>query len=100
MEGMNERSNPGTPGTVAVEDGRISEAVLHAVGQATDIDPIEMDTPLYDVIDPDALDRLFRPSATSERDTESEVSFTMEGCKVTIIDNRVVDATPYPAEEP
>ncbi|WP_458190515.1 HalOD1 output domain-containing protein [Haladaptatus sp. NG-WS-4] len=93
---MSKRSDSGF---VSVEDGRVSEAVLRAVANATGIDPIDIDTPLYDVIDPDALDRLFRPCPTTERKTESKVSFTMGGCTVTITDNRVVEATPLSAVE-
>lgn len=37
-----------------------SERVVETVAEATATDPLELE-PLYDVIDPDALDRLFRP---------------------------------------
>lgn len=38
---------------------RLSEAVVRAVADAEGVDPIDLDTPLYEAIDPDALDRLF-----------------------------------------
>ena len=40
-------------------DGSISTTVIEAVSEAADVDPIDIGTPLYDCIDPDALDALF-----------------------------------------
>ncbi|GAA0246121.1 HalOD1 output domain-containing protein [Haladaptatus pallidirubidus] len=86
---MNERANTvETP----ITDGRVSEAVIHAISRVNGVDPLELDSPLYDTIDPDALDRLFQPTPTAARDIKSSVSFTVAGCEVTITDNRVVAA--------
>ena len=41
-------------------DGSVSEAVLSAVADREGVGPEELGTPLYDVIDPEALDNLFR----------------------------------------
>lgn len=56
---------------------RPSEAVVMAVADQTGQDATEM-TPLYDVIDPDALDALF------QGDKPGRVSFDYAGCKVTV----------------
>ena len=40
-----------------------SIAVVSAVAEAEDVDPVDLQTPLYEVVDPDALDRLFGPAA-------------------------------------
>jgi hypothetical protein len=40
-------------------DQPLSAAVIDAVADAADRDPAELGTPLYDQIDPDALDNLF-----------------------------------------
>ena len=37
-----------------------SEAVIGTVSTAEDVDPSRLSTPLYAVVDPDALDSLFR----------------------------------------
>lgn len=37
----------------------LSVAVIEAVAEAKAVDPTEMETTLYDAVDPDALDRLF-----------------------------------------
>lgn len=82
-----------TPVTAPVENGRVSETVIRTVADVTDVDPFEI-APLYDIIDPDALDRLFQPTPSASRDVDSRVCFTMAGCQVTVTDNRVVTVTP------
>ncbi|WP_049971489.1 HalOD1 output domain-containing protein [Haladaptatus cibarius] len=86
---MNERANTVT---TPITNGHVSEAVVQAISQVNGVDPLELDSPLYDTIDPDALDRLFQPTPTTKRDIESKISFTVAGCEVTITDNRVVAA--------
>jgi hypothetical protein len=68
----------------ATDDEQSSESVIEAVSEVTGTDPAEMD-PLYDVVDPDALNELFSPSA--DRDQQSPldyVQFHFEGCTVTV----------------
>ncbi|WP_266075522.1 HalOD1 output domain-containing protein [Haladaptatus caseinilyticus] len=84
-------SNRDNSATTSVEDGAVSEAVIRAISQVNGVDPLDL-SPLYDTIDPDALDRLFRPTISTERDIESCVQFTMAGCEITITDNQVVAA--------
>jgi len=46
----------------------ISERVVTAVADAAGVDPSALDAPLYDAVDPDALDKLYdeRPHPTVE----------------------------------
>lgn len=61
----------------------MSEAVVSAVAVATDRDPIEL-PPLYEAIDPDALDALVSPlTVHAERGTVT-VSFEWADCHVVI----------------
>jgi hypothetical protein len=85
-------SERGTTATIPVENGRVSEAVIRAVADVTEVDPVRI-APLYDIIDPDALDRLFQPTPSVTRNVDSRVCFTMAGCEVTVSDNRTVTAT-------
>lgn len=63
---------------------RLSEAVVGAVAEATGEDPTSM-RPLYEVVDPDALDRLFEPGSTPSRQSPvGRVSFRYNGCDVTV----------------
>jgi len=71
-----------------------SEAVVAAVAEATDRDKTDL-RPLFERVDPDALDRLFAPTAgDAGRASNGRVRFRFEGCDVSIhADGRAV-ATP------
>lgn len=58
-----------------------SQRVIEAVAETTGNDPIEVG-PLYHVIDPDALDRLFAPTDQCVR--EGYVEFAFAGCDVVV----------------
>jgi len=61
------------------DDGEpISAAVVRALGAVTDT-PVQEVPALYDSVDPDALDALFR-----DRDAEGEVRFEHAGHRVTV----------------
>jgi hypothetical protein len=76
-----------------------SMRVIEAVSEAIDEDPRRMD-PLYESIDPDALDRLFEPvSAGTRQSSTGRVTFHFEGCEVTVhADGRTV-VTPPDADD-
>lgn len=81
-----------TPIVRTTEDGSLTEAVVLGVAEARGVDPIALDQRLYEVIDPDALDALFRNPSSS-----GTVEFSMAGCRVTIhADDRVVVFPPGP----
>jgi|AntDeeMetagen681_2_1112603.scaffolds.fasta_scaffold00305_13 hypothetical protein len=72
-----------------------SMAVVAAVSNVLDTDPLELD-PLHDTIDTDALDDLIRC-----RDPPNEpigVSFTIEGFEITALSNGVVTLSPMNSE--
>ncbi|WP_266081319.1 HalOD1 output domain-containing protein [Haladaptatus caseinilyticus] len=54
--------------------------------------------PLYDVIDPDALDRLFVPTQTGTG-RQGTVTFQYCGYQVTVNSDRTVDLDPINADE-
>jgi hypothetical protein len=58
---------------------RISTRVIESIADARDVDPTDLDVPLYWEIDLEALDRL------CESDTAAlEVTFTYDGTTVTV----------------
>ena len=63
----------------------LTQSVIEAVVVATDADIGEL-APLYTVINPDALDRLFTSVASTDR-MEGTVSFTYHGCTVRVSAN-------------
>lgn len=77
------------------ENGRTpAEAVLDALGEVADVDPVDL-PPLYDVVDPDALDRLFH-DGDGRGDGDRILGFTFEDWNVFVSGDgriRVCDAT-------
>lgn len=84
----------------------LSTAVVTAVREASDGDPFEDSTslseaevrPLYEVIDPDALDSLFRPTPRTDR-AEGQVTFRYAGYEVTVSSSEEVSVRPAGASE-
>lgn len=79
--------------TYEIDDGeRPSKAVVRAVAALTNTPVLELE-PLYDVIDPDLLDRTI---ASTADDVQVEFSFAFGECEVTVtreeIHVRVPDA--------
>ena len=68
-----------TPIVRTAQDESVSQTVIMAVAEATDVDPIDLDPRISDVIDPDALDRLFDTGQS-----EMRVKFAMAGCQVIV----------------
>lgn len=67
----------------------ISTAVVSAVAEATGAEPTELE-PLYSVVDPDALEALFRPVGAPSVPSPRRVEFEYCGCEVTVTADRTV----------
>lgn len=70
----------------AEPDQPLSEAVIEAVASAAEIDALELADehgPLYDAIDPTALDSLFQATPSSERSVGA-VTFDYAGYRITV----------------
>jgi hypothetical protein len=68
----------------------VSTAVVRGVAEIKGVDPTDLDERLYDHVDPDALDRLFRADPDGSVAAEVRVSFTMAGCRVDVRGPRTV----------
>jgi hypothetical protein len=66
----------------AFEERSTSQRVIAAVAEETGNDPTEVG-PLYHVIDPDALDRLFSATPGNDRN-QGRVEFAFAGCDVAV----------------
>lgn len=81
----------GTTGNASIETVHCNEeacrtattAVIDAVTAVSGDDPTEI-PPLYDVIDPDALDALFPADDERTTDSERRVEFTYDGYRVIV----------------
>ncbi|SIR94045.1 HalOD1 output domain-containing protein [Natronorubrum thiooxidans] len=64
--------------------------IVEAVGTVTNCDPLTM-PPLFETIDPEALADLM----ISTRDTSIEVTFSYEGCRVTVSSHGTIVVEPH-----
>lgn len=70
-------------------DGRpLDEVVVDAVAEAKGLRPLELDVQLYETVDGDALNRIFRSSAG-----ETTVEFPFADCNVSVRSDRRVAVT-------
>ena len=69
--------------TSTANDGSVTNEVVEKVAEAEDVGPLELTPPLYEVIDPDALDKLFASMPTADR-MEGQVTFSYNGYEVTV----------------
>lgn len=81
-----------TIGTTQPDYDAVSQRVVDAVAAASDVDPLDL-PPLYDVIDPDALDDLFADTTSTGRTGSARVVFTLDGCEVTVSGDGTVDVS-------
>jgi len=61
-------------------DDSVSQRVVETVAEAEGVPPTELSPPLYEVVDPDALDRLFAAPSRSD----SRVVFSYKNYEVTV----------------
>ena len=76
-------------------DASPSVCVVETVADALGTEPNDL-RPLYDVIDPDALDLFFE---SPHRPTSGRVTFTFEGCAVAVDADGRVTASPGADDE-
>ena len=90
---------PRPPDTVrlARADATVSELVVEAISACVGTDPIDLDVTLYDVVDPDALDRLFGTRIDGTPRVGGRVSFSVGDCTVEITDETVSATQRQPA---
>lgn len=62
----------------------LSTAVIHALADCLDVDVTESRRSLYDVVDPGALDALFRPRHDGQPRTGGSLSFVVHDHRVTV----------------
>lgn len=62
-----------------ITEQRVSDRVVDAVARAAETDPLSLTPPLYEAVDPDALDELCRHS-----DFEGTVTFDYLGYRVAV----------------
>lgn len=65
-------------------DVSLSERIVAAVADEEGVDPEELSTPLYEVVDPDALEALREQPASVATDPRPTITFPYCGYSVTV----------------
>lgn len=73
---------------------RVSEAVINAVADAKDVSTVDVTPPLYDVIDPDALEAVVASMTRRPGEPTGRVEFSYSGYEVTVTGDEDVSVTP------
>jgi len=73
----------------------LSVAIVEAVSAISGVDPCELDTRLYDVVDPDALRRTIQSGGP-----EMQVSFKFDAYHVSVFGNGEIAVTDPSADDP
>ncbi|WP_162224465.1 HalOD1 output domain-containing protein [Halorussus amylolyticus] len=70
-----------TPRSAVDTNESVSKSIVETVAEVEGVSPTELTPPLYDVVDPDALDQLFAPASNR---SDSRVVFFYNGYEVTV----------------
>lgn len=70
--------------TTYADDEPLSTAVVMAIAEVADVEPRDIGTPLYDIVDPDALDSLFSDRIDGSPRIGGQVVFTILDYEVTV----------------
>lgn len=71
-------------------DEPLSHAVVEVVADAENVDPTELETPLHEVINPDALDTLFKSTADGSPRPRGKLIFEYCGHTVSVTSDATV----------
>lgn len=77
--------------------GSISRDVITTVAAVAEMHPQEL-PPLYSAIDPDALESLVKPKATTPTRTDADVAFLFHGHEVTVRSCGIIAVSPRNAD--
>lgn len=91
---MEQMTGPARDSTAGARNESVSAAVIDAVAEANGVDPLDLEPRLNDIVDPDALERLFRYGAAGESPSSGRIVFRMAGCEVVVHGAGRVTATP------
>lgn len=89
------KADTGVTRSFGAGEESVEEAVVRAVADVKRVSPLELDTRLYEVVDPDALNALFRSRPGNP--AGPAVRLTLDGCHVAICDGEVTATRPVEA---
>lgn len=81
------------------ETESLTAEVLAAVADRKGVDPVDLEPPLHDVVDPDALEALFSDSIDGTAGENVSAEFTYRGYRV-LVDGGTVHVVETDAQRP
>lgn len=75
-----------------------STAVIEAIADHEGQDPLDLELPLYEAIDTDALDAIIGADVAGHRRSDIAVEFSYNGCRVHVSNDGSVEVSSSPAE--
>jgi hypothetical protein len=63
---------------------KLSDKVVERVAEAEGVDASELETPLFEAVDPDALDRIFEPIKKKSERNQGQIQFPYHGYRVVV----------------
>ncbi|RBI60416.1 hypothetical protein DMJ13_19100 [halophilic archaeon] len=81
------------PAQLQYTDDSLAAAIITHIAAQKDVEPTTLD-PLYEVIDPEALENLFAPQLDGTSRTDGQVEFAYSGYRVTITSDGDIQSTP------
>lgn len=76
------------------ETDAICRVIVEAVADAKNVDPLAIERPLYDIVDPDALARLFVGTTGGPLRQAGRIRFPFEDCEVTVASDCTITVSP------
>lgn len=86
---MSQALHPSLEPTPTTED--LDCRIVEAVADAKGVEPLELTDRLYDVVDAEAISRLFALDTPGGSPVRGRVTFTLDRCRVTVYDDLSVD---------
>ena len=83
-----------------VDGSGVVATVVAALADARGVTVRDIETPLYDIVDTDALERIFEPSERGRMRVGGRVVFTVEGHEIVVHATGRVVVTPIVDAEP
>ena len=75
-----------------------STAVIEAIAEYEGLDPVELEPPLFEVIDPDALDALVGNEESGQAQSDIAVQFTYNQCRVKVSSDGSIEVSSSQSE--
>jgi len=72
----------------------LTTTLAHAISDVTGIDVTDTGFTLNDYVDPDAMDKLFKPKPDGTQRTNGSLTLTILGCQVVVHSNGQIIITP------